>query len=281
MTISESDLRNELGRRVVVLDGAMATMTGSHDEPCCDLLNLTAPMRVADIHSRYIDAGADIITTNTFNANSLSLSEYGLQDKSDEINRAGAMIARETVGGRRVWVAGCMGPIVGKGLDDTTLAYARQSQALIEGSVDLLMVESVIDLAVAEAALRGIRLSFEQTGVELPIMVSAIPTESGRLLSGHTLGEFRDAVIAYKPLSVGLNCGFGASRMLDCLPDLVAGASCFISCHPGVSDESPESFAAVIGEMTARRLVNIVGGCCGTTPAHIAAISRRLEGSLL
>lgn len=300
------NITEELKRRVLVLDGAMGTMIqrlefceqdfrgekfAAHTfelKGCNDLLCLTQPDAISRIHKAYVDAGADIIETNTFNANAISLSDYALSEYVAEINMAGAAIARQ-VAGENAWVAGSMGPTnvslsVPTGhnqtFDTVADAYYTQALALIQGGVDLLLVETVFDPINAKAAFVGARRAMYDAGKDMPLMVSATLTEAGRLLSGQTLEAFVTTLENARPLTVGLNCGFGADVMLTHLPQL-AGVPYFTSAHPnaGLPDEmgnyveTPEKMAADVKLMLERKLVNIVGGCCGTTPEHISAIA--------
>lgn len=302
-----TDITEALKNRVLVLDGAMGTMIqrleldeadfrGSEFagwpsplKGCNDLLCLTRPGDIAAIHRQYLEAGADIIETNTFNANAISMADYGLQDRVRDINLAGARIARQAAG-VDAWVAGSMGPTNvslsmptghSQTFDSMAEAYFVQASALIEGGVDLLLVETVFDPINAKAAVAGIRRAMEESGRELPLMISATLTETGRLLSGQTLPAFVTAIEFARPLSVGLNCGFGADIMSGHLP-MLAGSPYYVSAHPnaGLPDEmgcyveTSDKMAADVGHMLDNGLVNIVGGCCGTTPDHIKAIAR-------
>lgn len=299
-------IEEALKERILVLDGAMGTMIqkqsvdesgfrGSRfiDHPVPlkglnDLLCLTNPEIIYDIHKEYIDAGADIIETNTFNANEISLSDYHLQHLVEEINTKGALIARRAAGEDH-YVAGSMGPSgislsISTGhnvtFDRLAEAYKVQAEALIKGGVDLLLIETIFDTLNAKAAIYGIFKAFEETGVKLPVMISATLTESGRLLSGQTLEAFLISIAHANPLSIGLNCGFGAKEMEKYLP-ILNNSESYVSIHPnaGLPDElgnyteTPLSMLWNIRPILEAGKINIIGGCCGTTPAHIAAIA--------
>ncbi len=313
---------SRLANEILILDGAMGTMImkaalSESDfrgrvfessevalKGCNDLLCLTKPDLIADIHLQYLNAGADIISTNTFNANRFSLSEYSLSDKVGEICRAGAQIALKAVNyycdahnipaERRPIVAGSMGP-TGVSLsiaqqdsnepaqcfDEMAKAYQEQAENLITGGVDILLLETIFDTLNAKAAVYGIKRAFQATGKELPIMISATLTENGRLLSGQTLKEFVTALNHANPLSFGLNCGFGAQALIPYLSELSILTDRFISVHPnaGLPDEmgcyldTPQIMQKETEEILKNRLVNIIGGCCGTTPEHIRLIA--------
>ncbi len=301
-----NSLSEELQRRVLVLDGAMGTMiqrleldesdfrgkefTGWHTalKGCNDLLCITQPDEIRRIHSAYVDAGADIIETNTFNANAISLKDYGLQDYVERINMAGAEIARQAAGDSR-FVVGSMGPTNvslsmptghNESFDSLAEAFHRQALALICGGVDALLIETAFDTLNAKAAICGARHAMREAGRNVPLMISATLTDSGRLLSGQTLEAFVIAVSHADPISIGLNCGFGADSMLEFLP-VLQNTPYYISAHPnaGLPDEmgkyveTPDKMAAYISRMLDKKLVNIIGGCCGTTPDHIRKIA--------
>lgn len=298
-------ISEELRERVLTLDGAMGTMIqrlnlseadfrGRRFEQwptelkgCNDLLCLTLPEAIIDIHRQYIDAGADIIETNTFNSNAISLADYGMASMAREIARAGAELACRAAAGR-VYVCGSMGPtnvslsLGGDTSFDTLVsAYADQAAGLLEGGVDLLMIETAFDTLNAKAAIVGTEQAMAETGRRVPLMISATLTETGRLLSGQTLDAFVCSVSHARPLSVGLNCGFGADGMIPHLQQLSAEADCYVSCHPnaGLPDElgryveTPERMAETVSHILDSGMVNIIGGCCGTTPEHIRLIS--------
>ena len=309
-------LKQLLDQRILILDGAMGTMIqryGLNEQDFRgslfpdsavelkgnnDLLCLTAPHLIDEIHCAYLEAGADIIETNSFNANAISMADYRLESQVKEINRAAARIARKAADDYSTpdkprFVAGSIGPTnkscsmspdmenpALRNLDFDTLAtaYREQITALIEGGVDLLLIETIFDTLNAKAALFAAQESMKATGRELPVMLSVTVTESGRTLSGQTLEAFLTAVSHAEILSVGLNCSFGAREMKPYLHRLTSISPYYISAYPnaglpnrlGEYDETPASMAAQIKEFIDEGLVNIVGGCCGTTPEHIA-----------
>ncbi len=310
-----------------MLDGAMGTMIQSHRleeddyrgerfaqhatplKGNNDLLSLTRPEIIAGIHTAYLEAGADVIETNTFNANAISQADYALQTVVAELNHASARLARQAADAatartpdRPRFVAGILGPtnrtaslspdVNDPGarnvtFDDLVGAYGEQALALVEGGVDLLMVETVFDTLNAKAALYAVDTAFERLGRRLPVMVSGTITDrSGRTLSGQTTEAFWISVRHADVFSVGLNCALGAEELRPHLEDLAAVADVPVSCHPnaglpnafGEYDQSPEAMAAIVGEFARTGLVNIVGGCCGTTPEHIRAIAGAVAG---
>lgn len=311
-------LADELTGRVLTLDGATGTRIQAlglteadfrgdrfADHPCnlagCnDVLCLTRPEAIAAIHREYLDAGADLITTNSFNANALSLAEYGLSDHVEELNYAAASIARRVAddfmsreGSGPKFVVGTMGPTskslsMAGALDDEhpvtwealVEAYRSQAAALIAGGVDALLLETVFDPLNAKAAAYAIIRVMEEAGVRLPVMVSATLTEQGRTLSGQSLEAFVAAISHVEPLSVGLNCGFGAEQLMPWIRSL-GSLPCYVSFHPnaglpndlGGYDETPETMAAALRPLLQEGALNIVGGCCGTGPDHIRAIA--------
>ena len=307
-------------RRVLVLDGAMGTMIQRHalDETDFrgtlfadhgrelagnnDLLSITRPEIIRDIHVGFLEAGADIVTTNTFNANRVSQEDYGLAGEVRAINLAGARIAREAADAaadaeRPRFVAGVLGPTNktlsvspdvndpgARGIDFATLgaAYREAAEALIDGGVDLILLETIFDSLNAKAALVALDEMFAATGTRLPILISGTVTDrAGRMLNGQTVEAFWLTLAHAEPFSVGLNCSFGAADMRPHIADLARIAETRISAYPnaglpnefGGYDETPEETAAQLGEWAEAGLVNLVGGCCGTTPAHIAAIA--------
>lgn len=307
-------------RRIIILDGAFGTMLQSlrltekdfrgirftnhivNLHGCNDVLCLTSPQSVAGIHRQYLEAGADIIETNTFNANAISLADYALSDHAAEINLAGAQIARReadeyfTSTGRRTFVAGSVGP-TNKSLtmavtlnDDTDWdtmadAYTTQITALIEGGVDLILIETIFDTLNAKAAIYAAQTAFEATGITLPIILSVTLTESGRTLSGQSLEAFAATVAHADPFAVGLNCGFGIEGMVPhiaALQQLVPRVSVYANAglpdKLGRYNETPQMMVDALMPMLKSRQINIVGGCCGTTPAHIKAISEAAAG---
>ncbi len=328
-----------LGRRILVLDGAMGTMIQQHElaeadyrgerfaggfdavrppavhahGPACgcghdqrgnnDLLSLTRPDVIAAIHRDYLAAGADLVETNTFNSTSISLADYGLSHLARELNEAGASLARdacdaaERADGRPRFAVGVLGPTnrtaslspdVNRpgyravGFDDLREAYREAVDGLIDGGADVIMVETIFDTLNAKAALFAIEEAFDARGARLPVMISGTITDaSGRTLSGQTAEAFWYSLRHARPLAIGLNCALGAKELRAYVDVLAQVADTCVSTHPnaglpnafGGYDETPEDMAAVIGEFARAGLVNLVGGCCGTTPAHIAAIA--------
>lgn len=319
--MGENDLKKLLESRIVVLDGAMGTMiqratlsesdfrgarySDWHCElkGCNDVLVLTSPHVVADIHRQYLKAGADIIETDSFNANAISLSDYGLERDVYEINNAAARLARSVADEfeQRKWVAGSVGPTnkslsMSPSVDDPAartltwqklvVAYVEQMRGLIDGGIDVLLIETAFDTLNAKAALWAAEEAMTACGRRVPIMLSVTLTESGRTLSGQTIEAFLASVSHVDLLSVGLNCGFGAQGMIPRLEELSAIAGCAVSAYPnaglpnemGEYDETSETMAINVRPMFEKGLVNIVGGCCGTTPNHIKAIAEIAKG---
>ena len=267
-----------------------------------DLLNLTRPSEIEAIHAAFADAGADIIETNTFNGTRISQADYGMENLAYEINRAGAEIARAALGGRPGWVAGALGPTnrtasispdVGDParrnvtFDMLREAYAEAATGLVDGGADLLMVETVFDTLNAKAALFALEELFEARGRRWPVIVSGTIVDlSGRTLSGQTPEAFWYSVRHAGPLAVGLNCALGPEQMRGFLAELARVADVPVSVYPnaglpnvfGGYDETPESLAGHLGAWARDGLVNLVGGCCGTTPAHIRAVAEAVAG---
>jgi len=315
-------LRALLKERILILDGAMGTMIQTHgldahdyhgdlfhDHACDqkgnnDLLSLTQPRIIAGIHAAYLEAGADIVETNTFNSTRISMADYGMQEHARELNLAGARLAREAADEftrrtpeRPRFVAGVLGPTNrtaslspdvnqpgarNTSFDELVEAYTEAIPGLVEGAVDLIMVETIFDTLNAKAALFAIDEFFERSGIHLPVMISGTITDrSGRTLSGQTLGAFWNSVAHAKPLSVGLNCALGARDLRPHIEELAHIADTHTSLHPnaglpnemGEYDESPQYMASILHEFARSGFLNIVGGCCGTTPAHIRAIA--------
>ena len=319
-----TDIRTLLQQRILIIDGAMGTMIQRYklkeedyrgerfkDWPTDlkgnnDLLCLTQPHIIREIHGHYLEAGADIIETNTFNAQRVSLADYGMEDLAYEINVAAATIAREAcdrVGsGEQKYVAGALGPL-NKTLslspdvnnpgyraltfDEAVEAYYEQVKGLAVGGVDLLLVETIFDTLNAKAAIFAIKKYFRDTRQqELPIMISGTITDaSGRTLSGQTLEAFYTSIRHARPLSVGLNCALGAHEMRPHIEELSQLAECYTSAYPnaglpnamGEYDEHPQDTAHFIEEWAQEGFVNIVGGCCGTTPDHIRHIAEHVR----
>ena len=319
-------LKRLLAQRILVLDGAMGTMIQgyrlSEDEfrgqrfrdwerdlrGNNDLLSITRPEVIAEIHRGFLEAGADIIETNTFNSNAPSMGDYGMESLVAELNTAAAKVARETAdsfaakSGQPRFVAGVLGPtnrtasispdVNDPGFRNITFerlaaTYQEAASALIEGGVDFLMVETIFDTLNAKAALFAIRRSFEATGVTLPVMISGTITDaSGRTLSGQTTEAFWNSVRHAKPFLVGLNCALGAAELRPYVAELARVADSAVSAHPnaglpnemGEYDETPEQMAEIVGEFAEHGLVNLVGGCCGTTPEHIRRLVETVRG---
>ncbi len=317
-------LADLLQQRIVILDGAMGTNIQRYklDEAAYrgarfadhasdlkgnnDLLCITQPHVVEEIHRAFLEAGADIIETNTFNSTSLSQADYHLESLAYELNLAAAGCARraakavEAADGRRRFVAGAIGPLSktlsisrdvnDPGARDVTFdqvrdAYAEQVRALLEGGVDLLLVETIFDTLNAKAALFAIQEYFdEHPGSRVPLMVSGTITDlSGRTLTGQTVEAFYTSVSHAPLLSIGLNCALGPKEMRPYIEELARIAPIYVSCYPNAGlpeplsptgfPETPESLAPQILEWAQAGWLNIVGGCCGTTPAHIGAIA--------
>jgi len=319
-------LEQVLQRRIVILDGAMGTMIQScqldesgfrgrefTDHPrdlkgCNDLLCITRPDIVETIHRQYLEAGADLIETNTFNSTSISMADYQLERYVYDLNVAGARVARRAVEAvlkndpsRPRFVAGAIGPTNRTAsmspdvnnpafravtYDQLVEAYSEQVRGLMDGGVDLLLVETVFDTLNAKACLFAIDQFFEAQGRRLPVMVSVTITDrSGRTLSGQTVEAFWNSISHMPLLSVGINCALGAKQMRQYIEELAGIAPVYISCHPnaglpnafGGFDETPEIMAADLKEFASNSWLNIVGGCCGTTPAHIRTIAQAVR----
>ena len=316
------DIRHELEHRILLLDGGFGTMIQQYglDEAdyrgkefaasekllrgCNDLLNLTRPETIREIHEKYLQAGSDVITSNTFNANSISLADYGLAAEAYRINRAGAAIAREAADAftarnpqKPRFVGGSMGPtshtlsmsadVDNPGaraftFEQLSQAYYDQARGLMDGGVDLLMLETVFDALNAKAAIFAIESLFAERGMRLPVIVSGTLTSSGRTLAGQTIEAFYTSVAHAEPLAVSLNCSFGAKALLPYLERLAAVSEFRVAVYPnaglpnvmGGYDETPAMFAADVEEYMRRGLVNLVGGCCGTTPLHIFELAK-------
>ena len=328
-------LRAAARERILILDGAMGTEIqtlglSEDDYAGCgcghdhghghghagdkpqkgnnDLLNLTRPEAIEDIHFRYAMAGADILETNTFSSTTIAQADYGMEHQVAAMNREGARLARtaadraEAADGRPRWVAGALGPTnrtasISPDVNDPgyravtfaelRAAYAEQAAALIEGGADLLLIETIFDTLNAKAAIAACQDVFEATGVIRPLMISGTITDrSGRTLSGQTPTAFWHAIRHSAPLTVGLNCALGAREMRAHLAEIAGVADTLVCAYPnaglpnefGGYDETPEEMAAQIADFARAGLVNVVGGCCGSTPAHIAAIAQAVAG---
>ena len=317
-----NELTRLLHERIVILDGAMGTMIQAHPLTEAqfrgdrfaqhtkdlrgnnDLLSLTQPELIQSIHAEYLAAGADVVETNTFNSNAISMADYGLEVLTYELNVAGARLARQAVEQARAehperprFVAGAMGPTNrtlslvtdvnrpghrANTFDQFVGVYTEQLRGLMDGGVDLLLLETCFDTLVLKAALYAIDKCFTDRGERIPVMVSVtIADQSGRTLSGQTIEAFWNSIANAEPFSVGINCALGAKQMRPFLEDLAQIAPVFVSCYPnaglpnafGGFDETPEKMAIDLGEFAANGWLNVVGGCCGTTPAHIRAIA--------
>jgi len=315
-------LKREAGKRILILDGAMGTMIQRYkldeagyrgarfkDHPRDlkgnnDLLVLTQPQIISEIHNAYLEAGADIIETNTFNAQAISQSDYGLGAIAHELDVAAAKLAREAAD---VWtkktpekprfVAGAVGPtnrtasispdvnnpgFRNVSFDALVEAYATQARGLIEGGVDSILIETIFDTLNAKAAGFAVQQVFDEMGVELPIMLSDTITDlSGRNLSGQTPEAFWYSLKHLNPFSVGMNCSFGAEQLRPSVDEISHVADTLVIVYPnaglpnemGEYDETPKHMAGLLEEWARDGLINIVGGCCGTTPEHIRAIA--------
>ncbi|WP_407309675.1 methionine synthase [Pseudomonas sp. nanlin1] len=320
-------LQQALKERILILDGGMGTMIQSYrleeqdyrgerfaDWPSDvkgnnDLLLLSRPDIIAAIEKAYLDAGADILETNTFNATQVSQADYGMEALVYELNVEGARVARQVADAKTLetpdkprFVAGVLGPtsrtcslspdVNNPGyrnvtFDELVENYSEATRGLIEGGADLILIETIFDTLNAKAAIFAVQGVYEELGVELPIMISGTITDaSGRTLSGQTTEAFWNSVSHAKPLSVGLNCALGASELRPYLQELSSKAGTYVSAHPnaglpnafGEYDELPEQTAQIIAEFAQSGFLNIVGGCCGTTPAHIGAIAQAVAG---
>lgn len=297
------DIRTELSKRILILDGAMGTMLQRKGlQGNSESFNLTNPETIGEIHNEYIEAGADIITANSFSANSISQSEYNLSEKAGQMAEAAARIARKAAGEapRKVWVAGSVGPTskslsLAQNINDPVFrpysfdgmaeAFERQIRGLINGGVDLLLFETCFDALNTKAALYAIRHIPEAS--DIPIMISASMSDrSGRTLTGQTMEAFYRSVQHCSPLSFGLNCSLGAEEMIPLIAEVASFATCAVSCYPnaglpnemGEYDETPSQMAESVRKMALAGSVNIVGGCCGTTPEHIKAVAEAVKG---
>ena len=332
MTLSSPDqqtrtasLHNELSKRIMILDGAMGTMIqrlylneedfrgeAFKDHPQSlqgnnDLLSITKPDAIADIHRAFLAAGADIIETNTFNSTSIAQADYALEGSAYELNVAGARLAREVceefsrTNDRQTFVCGAIGPTnrtasVSPDVNDPgfrninfeTLAeaYREAVRGLLDGGADILLVETIFDTLNSKAALFAIDEILSERNLDTPVMISGTITDkSGRTLTGQTTTAFWYSVRHAQPLSIGLNCALGAEDLRPYVEELHHNADTLISVHPnaglpnefGEYDESPEHMARILGGFAEAGFLNIVGGCCGTTPDHIAAIKHAVD----
>ncbi len=317
-------IRKELEKRILVIDGAMGTMIQRHKleeadyrgerfknwasdvKGNNDLLCITQPRIIIDIHKKYLEAGADIIETNTFSSTTIAMADYDMQSLAYELNVAAAKCARQAIEEYKAshpdttekYVAGSIGPL-NKTLslspdvnnpgfraltfDEAATAYKEQVSGLVDGGSDVILIETIFDTLNAKAAIYAVKSYFRETGKEeLPIMISGTITDaSGRTLSGQTLEAFYVSVAHARPLSIGLNCALGAQDMRSHIEELSEIAACYTSAYPnaglpnamGEYDEQPHQTAHFIEEWAKEGFVNIVGGCCGTTPDHIKHIA--------
>lgn len=297
------DIRTELSKRILILDGAMGTMLQRKGlQGNSESFNLTNPETIGEIHNEYIEAGADIITANSFSANSISQSEYNLSEKAGQMAEAAARIARKAAdeAPRKIWVAGSVGPTskslsLAQNINDPIFrpysfdgmaeAFEVQIRGLINGGVDLLLFETCFDALNTKAALYAIEHIPEAS--DIPIMISASMSDrSGRTLTGQTMEAFYRSVQHCSPLSFGLNCSLGAEEMIPLIAEVASFATCAVSCYPnaglpnemGEYDETPSQMAESVRKMALAGSVNIVGGCCGTTPEHIKAVAEAVKG---
>jgi len=334
-------LLNALQQRILIIDGAMGTMiqgynldeegyrgtrfsqgydgrhvhVHDHKHHVCDLkgnndlLLLSQPDIIRAVHTQYLEAGADLLETNTFNATSISQADYHLEHIVYELNREGARLARECcdaieakVPGKPRFVIGVLGPTSRTAsispdvndpgfrnvkFDELGEAYREATRGLIDGGADVIMVETIFDTLNAKAALFAVDEVFEERGARLPVMISGTITDrSGRTLSGQTAEAFLYAMRHARPLSIGLNCALGAKDLRPHVETLSSLADCYVSTHPnaglpnafGEYDETPEEMATTIREFAEAGFLNLVGGCCGTSPAHIKAIAEAVAG---
>jgi 5-methyltetrahydrofolate--homocysteine methyltransferase len=316
------NIREELEKRILIIDGAMGTMIQRYKlsekdyrgerfadwhsdvKGNNDLLSITQPQIIVEIHKQYLDAGADIIETNTFSSTSIAMADYEMQSLAYELNVAAVKCAKEAIkqSGKKAWVAGAIGPL-NKTLslspdvnnpgyravtfDQVVDAYYEQIKGLSDAGADLLLIETIFDTLNAKAAIFAIKKYFRDINKDpLPIMISGTITDaSGRTLSGQTLEAFYTSIAHAKPLSVGLNCALGAKEMRPHIVELSQLASCYISAYPnaglpnamGEYDETPDQTAHFLEDWAKEGYVNIVGGCCGTTPDHIRHIADNVK----
>ncbi|GAA6152602.1 methionine synthase [Pseudoteredinibacter isoporae] len=320
------DIHRALEERILMLDGGMGTMIQGYKLQEADyrgerfadyhldvagnndLLSITQPDIIRDIHTAYLEAGADIIETNTFNATQISMADYKMEELAYEINFESAKLAREAADAvtaknpqRPRYVAGVIGPTsrtcsISPDVNDPSARnvtfdqlvenYRESVSALMAGGADLILIETIFDTLNAKAAVFAVQEYFDEVGQSLPIMISGTITDaSGRTLSGQTTEAFYNSLAHAKPISIGLNCALGADELRPYLKELSRVANCYVSAHPnaglpnefGEYDESPEDMAQVVEEFASSGFVNIIGGCCGTTPAHIQAIAEAVS----
>jgi len=320
-------LNSALAQRILILDGAMGTMIQAyqlqeqdyrgdrfieHGEDLKgnnDLLSLTRPDVIAAIHKAYLDVGADIIETNTFNSTAVSQADYNLEEIVYELNKIGAELARQACDEKTAenpdkprFVAGVLGPTSrtcsispdvnrpeyrNVTFDLLVENYTEATRGLVDGGADIILIETVFDTLNCRAAIFAVRRFFRDNGIELPIMISGTITDaSGRTLSGQTTEAFYNSIIHANPISIGLNCALGAEQLRPYIEELSRVASCRVSAHPnaglpnefGAYDQTPEEMAEIVKEFASSGFINIIGGCCGTSPAHIEAIAKAMDG---
>jgi len=323
-------LQQLLEKQIVIIDGAMGTMIQRHKlseadyrgERCKDwhldvkgnndLLSITQPDIIKNIHLQYLNAGANIIETNTFSAQRISMADYEMESLSYEMNVASAQCARKAINefivansdlsASNYFVAGALGPtnrtlslspdvnnpgFRAVNFDQVAEAYYEQVKGLVDGGVDIILIETIFDTLNAKAAIYATKKYFNDQQIELPVMISGTITDSsGRTLSGQTLEAFYYSIEHANPISVGLNCALGGRQMRPFIEALAQIATCYVSAYPnaglpnamGEYDETPEITATIIREWADDGLVNLVGGCCGTTPEHIKAIAEKMNG---
>jgi 5-methyltetrahydrofolate--homocysteine methyltransferase len=324
---STAALKALFASRIVILDGAMGSMVQTyklseadfrgerfkaygHDlQGNNDLLSLTKPEVIEEIHGQYFAAGADMVETNTFSSTTIGQSDYKLESVVTDLNLAAVAVARRAAQkaeaatpGRRCFVAGAIGPL-NRTLsmspdvnrpdyravtwDQVVAAYTEQIRALLDGGVDTLLVETIFDTLNSKAALFAIESVFDERGYRVPVMISVTITDaSGRTLSGQTIGAFYNSVRHTKPFSVGINCALGGKAMRPYVEELASIAECYVTCYPnaglpnafGGYDETPDDMASVLSEFAKSGFINLVGGCCGSTPPHIAEIAKSVRG---
>jgi len=322
-----ASIREELEKRILIIDGAMGTMIQRYKleekdfrgerfkdfhkdvKGNNDLLSITQPQIITSIHKEYLEAGADIIETNTFSSTSIAQADYDMQSLAYELNVASATCAKNAIkeyaaitkNSTPKFIAGAIGPL-NKTLslspdvnnpgfravtfDEVVAAYTEQINGLLDGGVDILLIETIFDTLNAKAAIFAAKKLFRERNMEVPIMISGTITDaSGRTLSGQTLEAFYVSVQHANPLSIGLNCALGAKEMRGHIEELSNIAACYVSSYPnaglpnamGEYDEAPEDTAHFLEEWAANGWVNIVGGCCGTTPDHIKHIAEHVK----
>jgi 5-methyltetrahydrofolate--homocysteine methyltransferase len=304
-------LTEQIKKKILIMDGAMGTMLqqadltpadfgGEEYDGCNEILNITVPEVIEKIHREYFEAGADIVETNTFGATSLVLDEYGLGHRAYEINKEAALIARKAADeastpSKPRFVAGSMGPTTktlsvtgGSTFEEMSASYEEQALGLIDGNVDLLLLETSQDLLNVKSAYTGIQRAFQKSGKELPLMISATIEPMGTTLAGQSIEAFYISVQHMNPIAIGLNCATGPEFMQEHLRSLSSLSTSAVSCYPnaGLPDEegqyheTPDTLAQKLADFAREGWLNIVGGCCGTTPAHIKAISEKMQERL-